>query len=103
VSVRPAVSCGRAKDVDLMELPVRIRNKAFEVCRRADQAWRNNMEDDMSFNAKDFNQVVEKYHLALGEFMKGNPAPAKELYSKREDVTLGQSLWPIRAWMDAGR
>ena len=49
----------------------------------------------MSFNAKDFNQVVEEYHLALGEFMKENPAPAKELYSKRDDVTLGSPFGPF--------
>ncbi len=49
----------------------------------------------MSFNAEDFNRVVEKYHLALGEFMKGNPAPAKELYSQRDDVTLGNPFGPF--------
>ena len=53
----------------------------------------------MSFNAEDFNRVVEKYHLALGEFMKGNPAPAKELYSQRDDVTLGNPFGPFaRGW-----
>lgn len=53
----------------------------------------------MSFDAEDFNQVVEKYHLALGEFMKGNPAPAKELYSQRDDVTLGNPFGPFaRGW-----
>ena len=53
----------------------------------------------MSFNAEDFNRVVEKYHLALGEFMKGNPAPAKELYSQRDDVTLGNPFVPFaRGW-----
>lgn len=53
----------------------------------------------MSFNAEDFDQVVEKYHLALGEFMKGNPAPAKKLYSQRDDVTLGNPFGPFaRGW-----
>jgi ketosteroid isomerase-like protein len=53
----------------------------------------------MSFNAGDFNHVVDKYHLALGEFMKGNPAPAKELYSQRDDVTLGNPFGPFaRGW-----
>jgi ketosteroid isomerase-like protein len=43
--------------------------------------------------------VVEKYHLALGEFMKGNPAPTKQLYSQREDVTLGNPFGPFaRGW-----
>jgi ketosteroid isomerase-like protein len=32
--------------------------------------------------------VVERYHLAIGEFMKGNPEPAKKLFSHRDDVTL---------------
>ena len=53
----------------------------------------------MSFNAEDFNRVVEKYHLALGEFMNGKPAPAKELYSQRDDVTLGNPFGPFaRGW-----
>jgi ketosteroid isomerase-like protein len=53
----------------------------------------------MSLNAEDFNQMVEKYHLALGEFMKGNPAPAKQLYSQRDDVTLGNPFGPFaRGW-----
>jgi ketosteroid isomerase-like protein len=53
----------------------------------------------MSFSAEGFKQVVEKYHLALGEFMKGNPAPAKELYSQRDDVTLGNPFGPFaRGW-----
>jgi ketosteroid isomerase-like protein len=53
----------------------------------------------MSVNAEDFNQVVEKYHLALGEFMKGRSSPAKELYSQRDDVTLGNPFGPFaRGW-----
>jgi ketosteroid isomerase-like protein len=53
----------------------------------------------VSLSAEDFNQVVEKYHVALGEFMKGNPAPAKKLYSQRDDVTLGNPFGPFaRGW-----
>jgi len=53
----------------------------------------------VSLNAEDFNQVVEEYHLALGEFMKGNPASAKKLYSQRDDVTLGNPFGPFaRGW-----
>lgn len=37
----------------------------------------------------DFDHVVEQNHLALAEFVKGNYAPLKRLYSQREDVTLG--------------
>ena len=36
----------------------------------------------------DLDEVVEQLHLALGEFMKGNPQPAKHLFSHRDDVTL---------------
>src|SRR5215212_1983076 len=36
----------------------------------------------------DLDEVVEQYHLALGEFMKGNAEPAKNLFSHREDVSL---------------
>jgi ketosteroid isomerase-like protein len=78
---------------------VRIANKKHEVARLADQACRNNKEDNVSFSAEDFNQVVEKYHLALGEFMKGNPASARALYSQRDDVTLGNPFGPFaRGW-----
>jgi ketosteroid isomerase-like protein len=37
---------------------------------------------------EDFDEVVEQYHLAIGEFMKGNPEPAKKMFSHQDDVTL---------------
>ena len=47
----------------------------------------------------DLDEVVEQYHLALGEFMKGNPEPAKKLFSHREDVTLANPLGSAaRGW-----
>ena len=47
----------------------------------------------------DLEQVVEQYHLALGEFMKGNYEPAKQLFSEREDVTLGNPFGSFaRGW-----
>lgn len=53
----------------------------------------------MPLKTEDFNQVLEKYHLALGEFMKGDPVPAKKLYSQRDDVTLGNPFGPFaRGW-----
>jgi len=36
----------------------------------------------------DVERLIERYHLALGEFMKGNPEPVKRLWSHREDATL---------------
>ena len=43
----------------------------------------------MHVDAFDFDQVIEQYHLAAGEFVRGNPEPYKKLFSQREDVTLG--------------
>jgi ketosteroid isomerase-like protein len=42
----------------------------------------------------DVDRLVEQYHLALGEFVKGNPKPVKELYSHGDDVTLANPLGP---------
>ena len=42
----------------------------------------------------DVNKVVEQYHLALGEFVKGDPEPLKMMYSHREDVTLANPFGP---------
>jgi hypothetical protein len=38
--------------------------------------------------ADDLDQVIEQYHQALGEFMKGDPEPVWKLHSHQEDVTL---------------
>ena len=47
----------------------------------------------------DFDDVVEHYHLALGEFVKGNPEPVNMMFSHREDVTLANPLGPtVRGW-----
>jgi ketosteroid isomerase-like protein len=49
--------------------------------------------------ADDVDEVVEQYHLALDEFVKGNPEPAKKLFSHREDVSLANPLGPpARGW-----
>lgn len=49
----------------------------------------------------DLDQVVEKYHMALDEFMKGNHEPAKLLFSQRDDVTLGNPFGPFaRGWTE---
>ena len=47
----------------------------------------------------DLDEVIEQFHLAQGEFVKGNPEPCKELFSHREDVTLNNPLSPpARGW-----
>ncbi len=42
----------------------------------------------------DVDELIEQYHGALGEFMKGNPEPAKGLWSHREDVSLASPQGP---------
>src|SRR5712692_7307734 len=42
-----------------------------------------------------FAQVVEQNHLALKEFPKGNHVPLANLYSRRDDVTLGNPFGPF--------
>jgi ketosteroid isomerase-like protein len=47
----------------------------------------------------DVDELIEQYQLALGEFVKGNPEPAKKLWSHREDVSLANPLGPpVRGW-----
>jgi len=36
----------------------------------------------------DVDELIERYHLALGEFMEGLPDPVKRLWSHREDASL---------------
>jgi ketosteroid isomerase-like protein len=42
----------------------------------------------------DFDEVLERLRLAMGEFQKGNPKPIQELFSHRDDVTLANPLGP---------
>ena len=47
----------------------------------------------------DLDEVLEQFHQAQGEFVKGNPEPAKKMMSDREDVTLNNPLSPpARGW-----
>ena len=49
--------------------------------------------------ADDVDQLIERYQLALDEFMKGNPGPVQELFSHREDVSLANPYGPpVRGW-----
>jgi ketosteroid isomerase-like protein len=50
----------------------------------------------------DFDEVVEHYQRALGEFVKGNPEPLKMMYSHREEITLANPFGPpVRGWEQA--
>ena len=47
----------------------------------------------------DLDEVIEQYHLALGEFLNGNPEPVKKIFSHGEDVTLANPFGPaVRGW-----
>jgi ketosteroid isomerase-like protein len=48
----------------------------------------------------EFDQVIERYHAALRELcLNGNPEPAKEMYSHRDDASLGNPFGPfVRGW-----
>jgi ketosteroid isomerase-like protein len=47
----------------------------------------------------DFDEVVEQYHLALDEIMKGSAQGYKRVYSRRDDVTLANPFGPpARGW-----
>jgi hypothetical protein len=59
---------------------------------------------------EDFDEVVEQYHLALNDFLKGNPQPVKSFFSHRDDVTLANPLVGLPArgrervgWANRGR
>ena len=40
----------------------------------------------------DVNELIEQFHLAQGELIKGNPEPVKKLTSHRDDVTLANPV-----------
>jgi ketosteroid isomerase-like protein len=50
----------------------------------------------------DFDQTIEESHLALAEFVKGDPEPLKGMYSHRDDVGLANPFGPpVRGWRQA--
>ena len=40
-------------------------------------------------------QFLDRYHEALDEFFRGNPEPAKTLYSHRKDASLANPFGPV--------
>ena len=47
----------------------------------------------------DAEAVIERSHRALGAFFKGDPGLTLQLFSRREDVTLGNPFGPfVRGW-----
>jgi ketosteroid isomerase-like protein len=51
-----------------------------------------------------FDEVLEQYHLALDEIMKGSPKGYEKLYSRRDDVTLANPFGPpVRGWDEVAK
>ncbi len=49
--------------------------------------------------ASELTQVIEQYHRAVEAFLRGDLAPQKQLWSRRDDVTLANPLGPpARGW-----
>jgi ketosteroid isomerase-like protein len=54
--------------------------------------------------AEDFDEVLEQYHLALDEIMKGSAEGYKRVYSRRDDVTLANPFGPpARGWDEVAK
>jgi len=52
----------------------------------------------------DVDQLIEQYHLALDEIMKGSPDGYKRAYSRRDDVTLANPFGPpARGWDEVAK
>ena len=50
-------------------------------------------------SADALDQLIERFHVAQGELLKGNPEPVKKLFSHREDVTHANPYGPpVRGW-----
>lgn len=43
----------------------------------------------------DFDELIERYHRALSEFMTGNSEPAVAFFSGRDDITLANPFGPV--------
>ena len=51
---------------------------------------------------EDLDEVIEQYHLALGEIVKGDSEPLKMMYSHTEEVALANPFGPpVRGWEQA--
>ena len=44
---------------------------------------------------EDLDQLIERYHSALSEFMTGNAKPAVAFFSRRDDITLANPFGPV--------
>jgi ketosteroid isomerase-like protein len=60
------------------------------------------VEERISERVLELDRTIEKYHSAAEEFIRGNPGPYKELFSRRDDLVLANPFNPIaRGWSEA--
>jgi hypothetical protein len=53
---------------------------------------------------EDVDEFIEKFRLAQGEFLKGNPEPVKKLFSHTEDVSYASPYCPpVRGWDEVAK
>jgi ketosteroid isomerase-like protein len=53
---------------------------------------------------EELDHVIEQYHLVAAEVIKGNAEPYKELFSRREDMSLANPFSPpVRGWDEAAQ
>ena len=51
---------------------------------------------------ENLDDVIAQYHIAMDHFTRGDAGPAMELFSHRDDVTLGNPFGPfVRGWPQA--
>jgi ketosteroid isomerase-like protein len=50
---------------------------------------------EVAVSVPDLGDFIDDYHRALDEFFRGDPEPAKRLYSHREDVSLANPFGPV--------
>jgi len=48
----------------------------------------------------DVDEIIERYHQALGQLVNGNPEPLKEVYSHRDDVSFANPFGPAMRGRD---
>jgi len=46
-------------------------------------------------DGEELEDLIRRYHEALGDFMRGDSVPAEALWSRREDTTLGNPFGPF--------
>src|SRR5215213_5798988 len=52
----------------------------------------------------DVDELIEQYYLAQREFLRGNPDPVKDLFSRGEDATLANPYGPpVRGWDEVAK